>query len=303
MKFSTLFLCTLFLFACSTSKNTATPAPKDYQISLTRLVLAKPPNGFFSEGAEPKDEFSKYSAWVSKYPQMAEISILSGYFKEGNCEIAIEDANKDGRYDGINQDYIHLLLPKADFSEWRDLYSNSLLLSAVNYFKVNDTYYSLKTVDSNGPALIINKVDTVLMERCMFFQDEVPANQLELQELASKRFFPLNDLLVSSKKQYTVLSFWATYCVGCIHEIPILKEMGDYANVVALCTNANEYDGNINEFIKQKKMIGTHCFSSKKLERLFCQDKLPLLVILDEQGNIVRRAANAEEALVFLKGH
>jgi AhpC/TSA family len=305
MKIGIVFFSVLLVFACSTSKNTTPAASKaseqSYQINLTRALLAKPPAIFSSEGGVPSDEFTAFSAWVAKYPQMAEVAILSGFFKEGNCEIAIQDANKDGRYDGINKDFIHLLRPKADFSEWSDLNSNSILLKELNYFKVNNTYYSAKVVESNGPALIIKAVDTVSIDRCMFYPDEVPAMRIELQEIETKRVFSLNDILSEKKKQFTVINFWATYCEPCIREIPTLNEIGNYANMVAICGNANDYDGNIVDFIKEKNIKGTHCYSTRNLERLFCQDRFPFFVVLDEQGSIIAQPENAHEALIYLK--
>lgn len=305
MKITIAFLSTLFLFACSTSKNTAPAASKaseqSYQINLTRTLLPKPPAIYSSEAGVPIDEFTAFSVWVAKYPQMAKVSILSGYFKEGNCEIAIEDANKDGRYDGINKDFIHLLQPKVDFSEWSDMNSNSVLLKELNYFKVNNTYYSVKVVESNGPALIIKVVDTFSMEQCMFYPDEVPTNRIALEEIETKRVFSLNDILLEKKKQFTVINFWATYCEPCIREIPTLNEIGNYANMVAICGNASDYDGNIVEFIKKKNIQGTHCYSNRNLERLFCQDRFPFFVILDKKGNIIEKLETAGDVLHFLK--
>lgn len=307
MKMAIVFLNALFLAACSSHKNTLSQVDAatkpSYQVKLNRFVLARPPETFSSSAIQPEDEFSTYSDWVAKYPKMAELSILSGFFQEGNCEIAIEDGNKDGKYDSANKDFLHLLYPKADFSELWDLYSNSVALQEMNYFKVNGKYYSVKSVENDGPSLIITEVDSISMDRCMFFADDIPADRIALQEIESKRTVLLGDILSGSKKKYTVLSFWATYCEPCIHEIPTLNKAAAYANLVTLCNNESSYDGDITEFIKEKKMVGLHCKESKNASRLFCQNGMPSLVILDAQGRILLKTTDADEVLDYVKGH
>jgi thiol-disulfide isomerase/thioredoxin len=99
------------------------------------------------------------------------------------------------------------------------------------------------------------------------------------------------DLKNDLGKKYIVLNFWASWCVACIGEIPVLNKLHNKhksGQVVFLGVNAGEKDKKIAKFLKK------HTFNflilkdeQRILSKSWGVDKLPRTIIIDKNQKII----------------
>ena len=91
-----------------------------------------------------------------------------------------------------------------------------------------------------------------------------------------------------------VLDFWATWCVPCIAQHPMMerikKKFADSKDLVFLALDSDEDRTVVPAFIQQQKWEGPVYFESG-LARLLNIASLPTILVLDGQGRIISRMA------------
>jgi peroxiredoxin len=110
-----------------------------------------------------------------------------------------------------------------------------------------------------------------------------------------------------------VISFWATWCKPCLQELDAFNEMGEQwsketsARIVAISIDDSRTAAGI------KKTAALHDWSftvlwdeNQELKRALNISMIPHTIIVDRQGNIVKRytayiPGNEEKILAFLK--
>jgi thiol-disulfide isomerase/thioredoxin len=93
-----------------------------------------------------------------------------------------------------------------------------------------------------------------------------------------------------------VLNFWATWCVPCAAEMPLLSEMqARYKGkviFVAVSVDDEDMKPTVEAFIRKHKVSALMVMMGASLDNLHdfgLQDVMPGTVFIDEQGNIVDR--------------
>jgi len=122
-----------------------------------------------------------------------------------------------------------------------------------------------------------------------------PAPKLELRDLKGA-----THKLEDYRGKPVLLNFWATWCVPCAAEMPLLNEMQTryQGKVVFIAASVDDDDMKpaIESFIKKHKGTALTVMMGASLEspREFgLQDAMPGTVFIDREGNIVDRLSGA----------
>jgi peroxiredoxin len=93
----------------------------------------------------------------------------------------------------------------------------------------------------------------------------------------------------SFRGKNVLLTFWATWCIPCINELPLLKEIyskykKDGLAVISVSLDSDSLQ--LVKFIKEKKLNWIHIFSNKKMRNLYHINPIPAVFLIDEKGII-----------------
>ena len=94
------------------------------------------------------------------------------------------------------------------------------------------------------------------------------------------------------KGKKMLINFWATWCISCIHEIPLLESLkSKYGNdVIFISINAGEKSNLIARFLNKYKFSYIHLSDN---DRLFSKElgveSLPITMVVDKDMNIIYR--------------
>ena len=97
-----------------------------------------------------------------------------------------------------------------------------------------------------------------------------------------------------------VLNFWATWCVPCAAEMPLLNEMQDRykgkAMFIAASVDDDDMKAAVQSFLRKHKGTDLTAMMGATLESLHdfgLEDVMPGTVFIDSDGNIVDRLSGA----------
>ncbi len=113
----------------------------------------------------------------------------------------------------------------------------------------------------------------------------------ELKPFSLKEYESAKEINLSEikGKKYTLINFWATWCVACIKELPELEELkAKNTDVSFIAINAGEDARKIKKFLKKhtftyQMLLDTDKSYSKSVGVL----ELPHTIVIDPQGKIV----------------
>lgn len=135
-------------------------------------------------------------------------------------------------------------------------------------------------------------IKTILVIFIMAFSASADVlSSFSLPEYGSGQVIQLDDLL--SKKK-VLLNFWATWCVGCIKELPELEALKKkYKDqVIFVAVNAGEKKGKIKKFLKKYQfsyqiLLDKNRNVSKSLGVL----QLPSTIVLEKGRKVLYRGS------------
>lgn len=105
--------------------------------------------------------------------------------------------------------------------------------------------------------------------------------------------FDINNKIVDLgdfKGKYVILNFWASWCVPCIAEMPILKGLSDkYTNKLVLISISRDHDKNrFKEAVKKNKMEWINIFNDQNLENLYGKKgAIPQVYLINPNGDVI----------------
>ena len=133
----------------------------------------------------------------------------------------------------------------------------------------------------------MKKLILLLLFSINVYADVIPDFNLPVYSSDSK--FLLSEKIKDKK---ILINFWATWCISCIHEIPLLESLKEkYGNeVVFVAINAGEKSNLIERFLKKYKF--TYIILNDE-DRIFSKsigvDSLPVTIVLDQNRKILYR--------------
>jgi peroxiredoxin len=102
---------------------------------------------------------------------------------------------------------------------------------------------------------------------------------------------PIN--LASYKGKVVLLNFWATWCHGCVQEMPWFMEFQDkyQSDGLAVIGVSMDDDGwkSVTPFVQEKKVNYTVVIGDKTLGDQFGLAAMPMTILIDRAGNIVSK--------------
>jgi cytochrome c biogenesis protein CcmG/thiol:disulfide interchange protein DsbE len=123
--------------------------------------------------------------------------------------------------------------------------------------------------------------------------------------------FSLNDSegktikLADFQGKVVLLDFWATWCHGCMTEIPWFMEFHDkyQADGLAVIGVSVDDDGwkSVKPFLAERKFNYTIVVGNQDLEKLYSVEAPPVAVLIDREGKIVETHAGVVEKDSFEK--
>jgi thiol-disulfide isomerase/thioredoxin len=105
--------------------------------------------------------------------------------------------------------------------------------------------------------------------------------------------FDINNKIVDLgdfKGKYIILNFWASWCVPCIAEMPILKGLNDkYADKLVLISISRDHDISLfKEAVKKNKMEWINIFNDQNLENLYGRKgPIPQVYLINSDGDLI----------------
>ena len=102
------------------------------------------------------------------------------------------------------------------------------------------------------------------------------------------------------KNKKVFINFWATWCISCIQEMPLLEKLKEqYGNdVVFVAVNAGEATNLIDRFMRKHKFS---FIILKDEDRAFSKsvgvDSLPVSLVIDKDMNVVYRGITPPKEL------
>ena len=111
--------------------------------------------------------------------------------------------------------------------------------------------------------------------------------------------FTLNDSkgipasLADYKGKVVLLNFWATWCHGCVQEMPWFMEFqekyrGKGLAVIGLSMDEDGWKS-VTPFVEEKKVNYSVFIANQKLADRFGLAAMPMTILIDRRGNIVTR--------------
>lgn len=97
------------------------------------------------------------------------------------------------------------------------------------------------------------------------------------------------DSFTYTEGKKTLINFWASWCTGCIQEIPILEELKNKnPDVSFIAINAGDSKKKIKKFLKKTGFTYKVLMDkSKKVSKEMGILSLPQTIVVDEKGKII----------------
>ncbi|WP_261800077.1 redoxin domain-containing protein [Paenibacillus sp. PAMC21692] len=87
-----------------------------------------------------------------------------------------------------------------------------------------------------------------------------------------------------------VLNFWASWCNPCVNELPLLNEAYKLAGIDMIAINVGEEEETVKKFVDRYELAFPIALDREQdVKRQYRAAGLPLTVVIDEQGNIMKR--------------
>ena len=181
--------------------------------------------------------------------------------------------------------------PNSLYSSWLFLY---IILDLRKYSKEKllQIYNASLKESFKGSAeekLILDKLD----ESLLALNSEAPLREKKFRDLLGSVYS-----IMSFKKKLVLVNVWATWCVPCVAEIPMLKYLynkyKDLVEIVSFSIDTNEEK--LRQFIKDREIKWINAFNCIEMFRAYGSDMgVPQLFLIDRNGKIVYSKSKSED--------
>jgi thiol-disulfide isomerase/thioredoxin len=166
-------------------------------------------------------------------------------------------------------------------------------------FAVGNKGFSIQSISSDGTAMDIVPIGVDQVKTTLKVGDPMPDLLIESLSGNQEKFA---NLLEPGK--YTFIDFWATWCKGCIEELPQIQtasdRYSDRLNVIGLhcSTVSNE---RLKKFIQSKKLSWTQKIAPDAVVEKMQITGFPYGILLKPDGKIAAFNIRIEDVIQHLK--
>ena len=222
---------------------------------------------------------------------------------EGITSLGLNIGEYRRAYLEINGDKIEIFLSNGfliwDYTNslttflYRDTKNKEYTSIMINEFIIiNDKYYKFVSCTQDGSKIVLTKVDADI--------DEIQGTQVGLKlkdfEVQSDNSHVIN--LKSVKGKYVLLEFWATWCSGCVKELPLLKDAYKKfsRNDFEIIGIAVDDSAKVEKFVREKRIIWPNSIVSMKNKIVtdFNVTLFPTMILIDRNGKIVAKGQHID---------
>ncbi len=203
-------------------------------------------------------------------------------------KVGLFDANCNGKYNDIGKD---LLMVNIDSSLAlsTQVIKGANLLSDTMLIELNHEVYRLTELTENGATARLEKSNLNYKSPL-----RIGATVTDLQLLSIDS--TTNSLAaLYSKKKYTMLYFWGSWCGGCKYQFKDIKDLStnyaDQLTVIAL--NYGDTPEFISNYHAENQLNWWQGTLTKEVETYFSIDGYPTCILIDQEGTILSYEHNS----------
>ncbi|WP_049753781.1 TlpA family protein disulfide reductase [Alkaliphilus oremlandii] len=179
-----------------------------------------------------------------------------------------------------------------------DTYSNKKAVATLKehtyYFAWNEDYSSIDDLseqDKKNIEALISNFDSFVNNFCIFPSSNVEKNMKNFNaKMLNGGNFTQEDF---AKYDITMVNIWATWCRGCVEEMPelqaVYEKLPENMNMISICSNAGTEAELAKEILDKKGCKFPTLIPDEKLEESLLDylDAYPTTVFVDSKGNII----------------
>ena len=214
---------------------------------------------------------------VYNFPQYAKATLKQGTKKH---ELLISSFE--------SPDYQNIRISKEPFWFWQKTVLHDDLVELGEYITLDGVSYKNKGVDAYNNVLQLERVDPNLKEYTL--QTGQPFWPFTANEFTTGK--PVS--LANYKGKYVYIDFWATWCKGCIQDMPELKKTYrhlDKNRFAFLGVVGDDTPERVRAFLRKEAIDWPQIFSDStdKITQVYGIRGLPVTVLLGPDGKVIAK--------------
>ena len=166
-----------------------------------------------------------------------------------------------------------------------DLYTQLVLPNLLIDYETSKSFFT-KYIDrlTNSPKIYAD-MERMLNAKAFYSKENIEVPEFSVRTLS-------NEVLSSNslKGKYTLINFWATWCVPCREEFPILKSViQQYQDkgLTAISVSLDKDTSAMHRYISANHMNWAQVANDKKILSLFGINPIPQVYLINPKGIIV----------------
>ncbi|GAB3901817.1 hypothetical protein GCM10028803_27180 [Larkinella knui] len=217
--------------------------------------------------------------FVYNFPQY-----MKAVLKRGSQEYEI--AVSSGNFNRLSTESVQIAKKPSWF--WQKKVKADELVEVGDYLTLDGTTYKNKGVDLAANVLQLERINPDFKE--FLLQTGHPFLPFKAKEFTTGAPFSLDDY----KGKYVFIDFWATWCKGCVADMPELKKLHqklDPSRFAFLGVVAEDSPERARAFLQKQALTWPQIFSDStdQLTQFYGITGLPVTVLLDPTGKIIAK--------------
>ena len=231
------------------------------------------------------------------YEKRRNIFVGDFVYKTDSMRIGIMDSNVDGMFNDIGSDRLVVGEYKGAISGTEEA-EGAIVLDSTTFFQSTNYAFEVVSISPEGKFLTIKPTLSSNVKSRLKEGDLLPEYELTSvlgESVALSEFYKTDKLLY--------LSFWATWCGGCIEEIPDLKSLEqqykDKIDIIGI--NYNQSLPIITKFIEKHTISWPNFLPNESLNGDLLVHGLPRNVLIDGNGIIIDMNIHPKDVITHLE--
>lgn len=221
-----------------------------------------------------------------------------GYGKIGDdsVKVALYDYNCNGFYDEPHEDHLFVAAPEIPFTG-RKVGGTFIYEGDTTLFAFKGSTYRVVSINKYGRSLTIEASDLP------FDPPLAPGRPLPDYKFDLLDSTETSLSAYAGEGKYLLIDIWGSWCQGCHHSAPALKELADThaGQLRILGLNSGEAAERRDGFIEKYKHDWVHGFLTKEIQEGLMVEGFPSYILVDPEGLIVSLQTYPHEVAQLLK--